>query len=509
VDPERDLGGVAFLLDTEGRVGEILSGPFETSGGGTGNLFTDGLDEGSRAKGAAFLDEVRNQGGAFDWELVLPAPETDAVLHFAGVRLDDKMLVIGARTRLDLLPLFERAAEISHLQTDLFRAAMKGLTRFAAGGATASAPNYDEIMRLNNEMTNLQREVSRKNAELERMNETQRRRVTELDALYKATTSLLRTIDLESLLDGILSSAMEAIPVAEKGALLLCAPGTRDLAVRASRGFEAPEVAVSRAFASPSMSKVVERGKPLLIEDIRWESDSGLKPSVPEVRSLRSHLLIPLAYGEDKQGLLALGSKRPKAFTFDDFRLVEAFAAAASAALQNGRLHAEVREMAVTDALTGILNRRGFFSQAHRDFERARRFGRPFVLVMIDIDHFKRINDAYGHPAGDEVLKTLAAAFKAQIRGTDLLGRFGGDEFILLLAETSLANGLIFAGRARESVNALAVPVANGPLRITVSQGLSAFDPGCPDIDALVGRADQALYRAKTAGRDRWESFSA
>jgi diguanylate cyclase (GGDEF)-like protein len=164
---------------------------------------------------------------------------------------------------------------------------------------------------------------------------------------------------------------------------------------------------------------------------------------------------------------------------------------------ENGRLVDELHLLAITDALTGLPNRRHFFDAASLEFYRAQRYGRPLAAIMFDIDHFKRINDGNGHAAGDEVLRAVASAFRSGLRGIDIVARYGGDEFVALLPESETRAALMCAERLR----ALVRDVRIGSTGVTLSIGV-ADTTGCGDLGALLARADEALYEAKRAGRD-------
>lgn len=167
----------------------------------------------------------------------------------------------------------------------------------------------------------------------------------------------------------------------------------------------------------------------------------------------------------------------------------------------------ELRQMARTDPLTGIANRRVFVEAAEGEFQRAKRFGTEAALLMIDIDHFKRVNDTYGHEAGDKALVAFARVLAQAARSTDLAARFGGEEFMLLLPGTDLAGSIETAERLRESAAAIRVGSTAGEFGFTISVGASSFDFQDCDWNAAQRRADSALYRAKEAGRNRVVAF--
>lgn len=168
-------------------------------------------------------------------------------------------------------------------------------------------------------------------------------------------------------------------------------------------------------------------------------------------------------------------------------------------------LQQQLELLASTDPLTGVLNRRRFFHTAEAELYRARRYDRPLVLALVDIDHFKRINDGFGHAVGDDTLKTLAHAFANRLRRSDLFARFGGEEFVLLLPETQLGDGLRLCERLRQMVETirLQIPDRAEPFGFTVSIGVADLQHEGDSLNQLLARADAALYKAKRDGRNQ------
>ncbi|ARJ66252.1 hypothetical protein WV31_11580 [Magnetospirillum sp. ME-1] len=167
------------------------------------------------------------------------------------------------------------------------------------------------------------------------------------------------------------------------------------------------------------------------------------------------------------------------------------------------RMEAELRRLATTDVLTGAFNRRHFMELAGAELDRARRHQRPMVALMLDIDHFKRINDTFGHPVGDIAIKALAATCAHEIRHEDVLGRMGGEEFAIVLTETDQDGALLVAERLRLAIAAIKIPTDQGDVVFTASIGLAERLEGDSTIDAMLSRADMALYAAKRSGRNR------
>ena len=153
--------------------------------------------------------------------------------------------------------------------------------------------------------------------------------------------------------------------------------------------------------------------------------------------------------------------------------------------------------------LTGVPNRRRFFELADREFAQAKRHSRPFVAMMLDIDHFKRVNDTLGHPTGDDVIRAVAGRLADGMRRTDVLGRYGGEEFAVVLPDADPVYGHELAERLRRAICEEPIETRTGPLEVSVSVGLSCWTAGDPDLGSVLARADEALYRAKRDGRNR------
>ncbi len=164
----------------------------------------------------------------------------------------------------------------------------------------------------------------------------------------------------------------------------------------------------------------------------------------------------------------------------------------------------KLRHLAITDSLTRVFNRRHFFALAQTELDRARRYNRDLSVILLDIDHFKNVNDSFGHLVGDQVLETLASYCKSNLRSFDVIGRYGGEEFIILLPETSLKRAAQIAERLRKQALEIHIQTSRGTPAITISLGVAGIQPGqTATLDQLISTADQALYRAKAEGRDQ------
>lgn len=170
---------------------------------------------------------------------------------------------------------------------------------------------------------------------------------------------------------------------------------------------------------------------------------------------------------------------------------------------EHKRLQSHLESMANTDSLTGLLNRQAFMHRAEKEFSRARRYARPLSAVMIDVDHFKSINDRYGHAAGDRVLQEVSAICQSSLRGSDTLGRIGGEEFVLLLPDTPQSNAIFVAERMREQLARTPIDLDGIVLSTTASFGVASLCEADVNFNSMLERADEAMYHAKHDGRNK------
>jgi len=170
---------------------------------------------------------------------------------------------------------------------------------------------------------------------------------------------------------------------------------------------------------------------------------------------------------------------------------------------QRKLLEEELRKLATTDYLTGLFIRRQLFELGEKEISRAKRNNAPLSLMILDIDHFKSINDTYGHATGDEVLKNFSTMFRDSLRNVDIVCRFGGEEFVAILPDTDIQLAMEVAQRLRLNIETSIMPVEDNELRYTISIGLTGLREKDTSINQLINRADEALYHAKKSGRNQ------
>jgi diguanylate cyclase (GGDEF)-like protein len=328
-----------------------------------------------------------------------------------------------------------------------------------------------------------------------------RRRRYDLEALASMATRIERESNSKSVADALLGAIAETFDFDR--ALLLGARDGERLELLAWHG----EVNADAAggFAQPASGSVVElvarTRETRLFARIDPAADAWLDALMPNARGL---VVVPLATEGRTIGVLVVEQKlrAESRMAKRIVDMVERFASHGALALRNAWLLEEVHELAATDALTKIANRMTFQDTLSRELERARREGGVVTLLMLDIDHFKKLNDTRGHQAGDEVLRQVAATLREQRRVYDTAARYGGEEFALILPGMDLGDAAIGAERVRAAIE------ANGG-GVTASLGVATFPHDAGSEDALVAAADEALYRSKHGGRNRVTQASA
>ncbi len=257
---------------------------------------------------------------------------------------------------------------------------------------------------------------------------------------------------------------------------------------------------------------VYEKGEPLLI-DRSVAPDSHLLSSKPHYKT-ESSVSLPLKVADEVVGVLNLSDKfSGKPFSDRDVAALSRFASQAALLVKLCDCHersAQMRELSITDPLTGLFNRRYFTIRLEEEYQRARRYGLSISLAMVDIDNFKLFNDTEGHPAGDYLLKEVSSIMAAAVRANDILVRYGGEEFVVLMPQTTKAEAYHVSERIRENIKRQIHPTWKSfPRRqMTICSGIATFPDNCRTKEDLVRCADKALYQAKLSGKDctmTWE----
>lgn len=331
--------------------------------------------------------------------------------------------------------------------------------------------------------------------------EEARQRADTSETLRKASMAIVEKLEMDQTVIHILEQLKQVVPYDSASVQLI--EGDK-LVIVGGHGWEDMRNVIGLHFPIPGDNPncmVVQSGEPLVISE-PWKTYKNFIQ--PPHDHIRSWLGVPLKVREKIIGLLAIDSLKPENFKEAEVNIAAEFASQVSIALENARIFQETQVQAVTDPLTGLHNRRGFFDLGEVEFSRALSLDRPISAIMLDLDHFKQINDTDGHAVGDVVLHEFAKRCRSCIREIDLIGRYGGEEVIILLPDTHLKAGVKVAERLRSAIIATPVKINNEKeVHITASLGVACKDENTTSLDMLITRADQAMYIAKHNGRNR------
>jgi diguanylate cyclase (GGDEF)-like protein len=360
----------------------------------------------------------------------------------------------------------------------------RALTELAgrAAGLTRGRPAGDELSQLGATIDEISTELTTRMGELE----AERGRFKETLQRYGET--LAATHDLTALVEAVLDTAVQATRA--RGGRLLLYDAERGEAVEQHR------IGTARGLRS-ELPSVVAAG-----DGLEGEALATHEPRVTQAP--RAMLSVPILREHHLLGLVTAVDPEEGAFSDDDVEALSALAVQAGVAIENARLHRVVERQAVTDALTGLANRRQFYEVLGREYERAQRFGQPVSLILLDIDDFKQINDSRGHLAGDAVLHSVAATLAEVIREIDLAARYGGEEFAVLLPQTGPEGAANLAERLRSEIAARSIRFGTEEITgVTASFGVAAGPhEQMPTQIELIASADAALYQAKREGKN-------
>ena len=329
----------------------------------------------------------------------------------------------------------------------------------------------------------------------------ERSRLARAEALTNAARQLSASLELDAVLKAITQEALVMVAVDEV-AVVPTDPQAEVLPDQITfAGRETGRTGVHQYHLPGELTRqILSSGQPQFV------SDAGRHPlQATQFSGLSSLAALPLLHGGQVKGILYAVCKKPHQFSLDERQILMLFAQHAALAIHNAQLHRQVDQLSVTDPLTGLSNRRRFDRELADELTRARRYAKPLALILCDLDLFKAVNDRFGHPAGDAALRAMGEVLRQTVRETDLPARVGGEEFAVLMPETSQDEALEVAGRLRSGVEDQAVEWDGQTFRLTISVGVAgSAGEALPDApDELYRMADEAMYRAKEAGRNR------
>jgi len=360
--------------------------------------------------------------------------------------------------------------------------------------AVADIEAKESLARLTADLS-LQRELREVNSRLEA-------HVVEMELLLEVSKAVSGTLDLPELLETLGRHVCDRLRISEFSVMLID-DSTDQLVVEAVAG-TAPRARGTRFHLGEGVSgAAAARGETLYVPDVG--KDPRYLHYKSETRSIGSFLSVPLRTKGRVVGVMNFNRPQVDAFTVQEVRLAEAIAAQAALAIANARLYQQTLELSFTDPLTGVPNRRQLFLRLENELSRCLRFGDAVSVLMIDLDLFKRINDAHGHTVGDGVLRGVALALRRSVRKIDIVARYGGEEFCVVLPRVAKPEALEVAEKLRRAVAAASMPGPenHAPLSVTISVGVATLGVDAEDVPGLIEKADAALYEAKRLGRDR------
>jgi len=330
----------------------------------------------------------------------------------------------------------------------------------------------------------------------------------EHERFYQASSMLNSALTLGQVYDTAFAAARE-IAVFDFGAITLVDRERNRHIVCRVEGEQA-ERFEGQEFKSNAglVSMVVKNRHYLPAGDELRERDTVVFTRKLRMRGMQSLLVLPLIVQDAAIGTFVLACRRRSCFSKKVREMLGVISNQVAVAIENAKMYKQMEEMATTDGLTGLPNHRTFQARMTEMLARAERHGKPVSMILTDIDKFKSVNDTYGHPVGDAVLKRVAAVLADQIRKVDLVARYGGEEFAIVLEETDAQGALLFCERVRQEIAAQVMSSDKGSFRVTLSLGIATYPQSGKEKQHLIERADQALYAAKEGGRNRTVHFA-
>jgi diguanylate cyclase (GGDEF)-like protein len=320
-------------------------------------------------------------------------------------------------------------------------------------------------------------------------------------ALSDAAQALQSEHDPMAILGVMAAQMQRVVPVAEMAIYIANYETQRFVPVLATGPERDAMLAESFSLESGISGWAFARGTPENVADTWSHPAARQVPGTSVVQE--SLLLVPLIAGERKLGIIDAWRMGIGRFSDDELEAASLFAHIAAAAWHNAQLYAELQAAAVTDPLTGLYNTRWLRDAGERDLASCARDHSSLALLLLDIDHFKTVNDSSGHAAGDLVLQRLATRLRGSVRAEDAVVRYGGEEFVVLLRRCGTPDAVTIAETLRGAVRQVALPPGCPLPKLTASIGVAAYPDDGTDLDLLLGAADRAMYTAKHAGRDR------
>ena len=410
----------------------------------------------------------------------------------------------GVAATLTLAAVVVTLWACARLQAPLLGLDVVGLAVLAGMASWYQRRRARRLQRLEQTLSDFSEELYLKDQSLsltEQAHASLTRKAARYQQLQTVAERLSRVAQLEAIAQLAVDHAFELIGKSDACLLFLVDKARQDLSLYTSR--RAPEVPVIRTKQGDQFDHYALRTqRPLMVNDVRRDFRFSVGESAD--RRIGSVIACPLVVADSAEGVLRLDSAQPGMYSQEDLRFLDILLGLINTAVGNARLFAQTQQLALTDGLTGLYRRQPLLDQLTREVARATRTREPLSVLMLDLDYFKRYNDTHGHPAGDLVLKMVADVMRASVPPDATCGRYGGEEFSVLIPRASRELGREVAERIRATVEANARAAGQSPRGIvTVSIGVSVFPEDTPSELELIRVADQRLYQAKRTGRNR------
>lgn len=324
----------------------------------------------------------------------------------------------------------------------------------------------------------------------------------QVETLYNIGVTVSQTLNLTEMLESVLERVLALMEI-EAGGIFLVNAQTDELVLNTHQGFserfirDVKRMKVGKGFAG----RVALTGKPLIVGNMT--ADARFDPIVLKREGFQSLSAIPIMSREKILGVLSVCSYGSRNFLERELQLLGTIANQIGVAVENSQLYERTVEIAFTDSMTGLYNRRYLMEQIEREFARASRSESAFSVIMIDLDGLKTVNDRFGHHGGDAILKELGRIIKADTRTSDVAGRLGGDEFMLLASETDSSEACNIGERIRSQVEQYHTEIDGEELGASISVGVASYPSHASDVKELLQKADEAMYNAKRSGKNR------
>ena len=330
----------------------------------------------------------------------------------------------------------------------------------------------------------------------------------ELSALYEVAKNLGADLDLSATLGLILSETKRVVNY-HTGIIYLWEEEDNVLRPTAIRSPFAKQLKnIFYPLGEGLVGHVAKTNQPKIVYDSKADPELRSIPGINQF--LRSLLVIPLSMENKLIGVVAVGKKEPYAFGPKQMQVLGSLGGQAAVAMANAILYKRIEKLAITDGLTKVNNHRYFYQRIEEEAERWRRYQTTYSLIMLDLDYFKRFNDKYGHRAGDTALFNLATILKASTRSIDVVSRYGGEEFAIVLPETDAAHARLVADRICQAIhdNYFSISEDQPPVHVTASIGVATCPVDSTEVNEIIELADKALYYSKETGKNKVSVWS-